>query len=227
MIRNLKLPMPSYDGEESLSNSSHGTSSHGQSQGLVYGARRARIVSLDHARALSRNKGRPIKDFAKDLEKLAIRYPDVDEYAIRRIFWEGVDGYIQVFWAEKGRSLEYDDMNTLLIYAQRAEKRERVKRKLTKQGNSYGLRDDPPARSTNSTSNRGSQSGRGSRWRPRGGNRRGGRNSTSTRPTSSDSVKSSAATFSGRAGGSGAPRAGVVFPLPQSRAHGADLSPAS
>ncbi|EJD33580.1 hypothetical protein AURDEDRAFT_177339 [Auricularia subglabra TFB-10046 SS5] len=81
----------------------------------------------------SKQRGRPIKDFAKDLEKLAIRYPDVDEYSIRRIFWDGSDAYIQLFWAEKGRSLEYDDMNTLLVYAQRAEKRERMKRKLLKQ----------------------------------------------------------------------------------------------
>ncbi|EJD51360.1 hypothetical protein AURDEDRAFT_159764 [Auricularia subglabra TFB-10046 SS5] len=72
-------------------------------------------------------KGGPIKDFAKELTNLAVRYPDIDEYALKHIFWDGVDPYIKLFWAERGRSLEYDDMPTLLIYAQRAEKREKMR----------------------------------------------------------------------------------------------------
>ncbi|EJD32637.1 hypothetical protein AURDEDRAFT_178269 [Auricularia subglabra TFB-10046 SS5] len=78
----------------------------------------------------AKQNGRPIKDYAKDLRNLAVRFPDIDEHALKRIFWDGSDAYIQLFWAEKGRSVEYDDIPTLLIYAQRAERRERLRRRL-------------------------------------------------------------------------------------------------
>ncbi|EJD38066.1 hypothetical protein AURDEDRAFT_172827 [Auricularia subglabra TFB-10046 SS5] len=84
----------------------------------------------------SKQRGRPIKDFAKDLEKLAIGYPDVDEYSIRRIFWDGSDAYIQLFWAEKGRSLEYDDMNTLLRLSAQSRSAMAISRRISPQGTS-------------------------------------------------------------------------------------------
>ncbi|EJD38569.1 hypothetical protein AURDEDRAFT_172336 [Auricularia subglabra TFB-10046 SS5] len=49
----------------------------------------------------AKQKGRPVKDFAKEIRNLAVRYPDIDEYALRRIFWNGADAYIQLFWTEK------------------------------------------------------------------------------------------------------------------------------
>ncbi|EJD33833.1 hypothetical protein AURDEDRAFT_177096 [Auricularia subglabra TFB-10046 SS5] len=211
MIRNLKLPMPSYDGSEDLS----------KYEAFVYewddwldarqlSERRAvrlmgraltgdakewfmehvalgtypwttpelyqemyEVFFSDDFREELRNKlmkskqrGRRVKDFAKDLEKLAIRYPDVDEYAIRRIFWDGADDYIRLFWADKGRSLEFDDINTLMIYALRAEKRERLKKKLTKQSGGYSRSEETSG--SNGRSATSSQPSRGNRWRPHG-----------------------------------------------------------
>ena len=37
--------------------------------------------------------GRPLKDFARDLENLAMRYWDIDGITLRQIFWEGADNY--------------------------------------------------------------------------------------------------------------------------------------
>lgn len=74
--------------------------------------------------------GRPIKDFAKDLENLGLRYDDIDPLTIRRIFWEGVDDYVKLYWIDKGLSLEYTDIDTLVYYAYRVEKREYERRKM-------------------------------------------------------------------------------------------------
>ncbi|EJD51362.1 hypothetical protein AURDEDRAFT_159766 [Auricularia subglabra TFB-10046 SS5] len=189
MIRNLKLPMPSYDGSEDLSKYeafvyewddwldarqlSERRAVRLMGRALIGDAKEwfmehvalgtypwttpelyqemYEVFFSDDFREELRNKlmkskqrGRRVKDFAKDLEKLAIRYPDVDEYAIRCIFWDSADDYIRLFWADKGRSLEFDDINTLMIYAIRAEKRERLKKKLTKQsgGNSRAVESD-------------------------------------------------------------------------------------
>ncbi|EJD34187.1 hypothetical protein AURDEDRAFT_176754 [Auricularia subglabra TFB-10046 SS5] len=133
MIRNLKLPMPSYDGSEDLSKYeafvyewddwldarqlSERRAVHLMGRALTGEAKEwfmehvalgtypwttselyqemYEVFFSDDFREELRNKlmkskqrGRRVKDFAKDLEKLAICYPDVDEYAIRRIFWD-------------------------------------------------------------------------------------------------------------------------------------------
>ncbi|EJD36663.1 hypothetical protein AURDEDRAFT_174262 [Auricularia subglabra TFB-10046 SS5] len=58
--------------------------------------------------------GRPIKDYAKDLENMALRYDDIDKGTVKRILWDGVDDYIRLYWIEKGLSLEFSDVKTLL-----------------------------------------------------------------------------------------------------------------
>ncbi|EJD34385.1 hypothetical protein AURDEDRAFT_76216, partial [Auricularia subglabra TFB-10046 SS5] len=132
----------------------------------------------------AKQRGRPIKDFAKEIRNLAVRYPDIDEYALRRIFWNGADTYIQLFWTEKGRSLEYDDISTLLIYAQRVEKRERLKKRLGATSTSVETANPKPAIARSSG---GARQARSSNWRASratgrgggGGKRTGGRSSSS------------------------------------------------
>lgn len=48
-----------------------------------------------------KQNGRTIKEFAQDLENLHMRFPEVTDYEIRKIFWDGVDTYIRMFWREK------------------------------------------------------------------------------------------------------------------------------
>ncbi|KZV88975.1 hypothetical protein EXIGLDRAFT_772194 [Exidia glandulosa HHB12029] len=91
--------------------------------------------------------GRPVKDFAKDLENLAVRYDDVDPLTIRRIFWDGVDDFIRLYWIDKGLSLEFSNIQTLVYYAYRVEKREYEKKRMERR------------RADRSTDTRGGRSG--------------------------------------------------------------------
>ncbi|KZV97945.1 hypothetical protein EXIGLDRAFT_810418 [Exidia glandulosa HHB12029] len=72
----------------------------------------------------AKQHGRRVKDFAKDIENLSLRFPDVSSYTLKCVLWDGVDPYIRMFWMEKGRSLEFDEYDTLVAYAVRAENRE-------------------------------------------------------------------------------------------------------
>ncbi|EJD36190.1 hypothetical protein AURDEDRAFT_174721 [Auricularia subglabra TFB-10046 SS5] len=80
-------------------------------------------------------RGRPIKDYAKDLENMSIRYDDIDKGTVKRILWDGVEDYIRLYWIEKGLSLEFSDVPTLIYYAYRVERpgktrKAKVKRQL-------------------------------------------------------------------------------------------------
>ncbi|EJD47323.1 hypothetical protein AURDEDRAFT_163533 [Auricularia subglabra TFB-10046 SS5] len=70
-------------------------------------------------------RGRPVKDYAKDLENLGIRYSDIDATTVKRIFWEGVDDYIKLYWLDKGLGQEY---KTLVYYAYWVERRKQERR---------------------------------------------------------------------------------------------------
>ncbi|EJD34483.1 hypothetical protein AURDEDRAFT_176481 [Auricularia subglabra TFB-10046 SS5] len=74
-------------------------------------------------------RGRPIKDYAKDLENMSLRYDDIDKGTVKRILWDGVDDYIRLYWIEKGLSLEFSDVPTLIYYAYRVERREQEKKR--------------------------------------------------------------------------------------------------
>ncbi|EJD38125.1 hypothetical protein AURDEDRAFT_172762 [Auricularia subglabra TFB-10046 SS5] len=76
--------------------------------------------------------GRPIKDYAKDLENMALRYDDIDKGTVKRILWDGVDDYIRLYWIEKGLSLEFSNVPTLIYYAYRVERRELEKKRQEK-----------------------------------------------------------------------------------------------
>ncbi|EJD49839.1 hypothetical protein AURDEDRAFT_161393 [Auricularia subglabra TFB-10046 SS5] len=67
-------------------------------------------------------RGRPVKDYAKDLENLALRYSDIDAATVKRIFWDGVDDYIKLYWLDKGLGQEYSTLETLMV-EHRAQKR--------------------------------------------------------------------------------------------------------
>ncbi|KZV86457.1 hypothetical protein EXIGLDRAFT_752800 [Exidia glandulosa HHB12029] len=117
--------------------------------------------------------GRPVKDFAKDLENLAIRYDDVDPLTIRRIFWDGVDDFVRLYWIDKGLSLEFTEIQTLVYYAYRVEKREyerkRMERRRTtrsvetripRSGSSWSRRATTAAPGANGSARRGAASER-------------------------------------------------------------------
>ncbi|KZV93051.1 hypothetical protein EXIGLDRAFT_768383 [Exidia glandulosa HHB12029] len=72
----------------------------------------------------SKQKRRPVKDFAQDIQNISVRFPDIDVYTRKRILWDGADAYIRLFWIEKGRSVERDTFDILLHYAKRAGLRE-------------------------------------------------------------------------------------------------------
>ncbi|EJD46669.1 hypothetical protein AURDEDRAFT_164126 [Auricularia subglabra TFB-10046 SS5] len=75
-------------------------------------------------------RGRPIKDYAKDLENMSIRYDDIDKGTVKRILWDGVEDYIRLYWIEKGLSLEFSDVPTLIYYAYRVERREHERKRM-------------------------------------------------------------------------------------------------
>lgn len=76
----------------------------------------------------AKQRGCSVKDFAQDIQNVAARYPDIDRYTVKRIFWDGVDSYIRLFWIDKGRSVE-DSLRALIHYAKRAELRELERRR--------------------------------------------------------------------------------------------------
>jgi hypothetical protein len=96
-----------------------------------------------------------VRDFQRDLETLAVRFPDVTERQIRQIFWSGIRGYLRLHLVEKGLNPEHSSIQKLVKYASRHEAaRKTLKPK--RNGISYSL-------STNFTHSMRARAGRGSR----------------------------------------------------------------
>ncbi|KAJ7207445.1 hypothetical protein GGX14DRAFT_567397 [Mycena pura] len=62
-----------------------------------------------------------VRDFQRDLETLAVRFPDVTERQIRQIFWTGIRSYLRLHLIEKGLDPERSSMRKLVKHAMRRE----------------------------------------------------------------------------------------------------------
>lgn len=82
-----------------------------------------------------------VRDFQRDLETLAVRFPDVTEREIRQIFWTGIRRYLRLHLIEKGLNPERHSMDKLVKYASRHEAaRETLKRERDNLNATHGTR---------------------------------------------------------------------------------------
>ncbi|KAI0069500.1 hypothetical protein K474DRAFT_1610351, partial [Panus rudis PR-1116 ss-1] len=63
-----------------------------------------------------------VRDFVRDLENLAERFPDVTQRQIIGIFWKGIHQYLRLYLIDKGFSPETTKLKRLVKYAARHEK---------------------------------------------------------------------------------------------------------
>ena len=62
-----------------------------------------------------------VRDFARDLESLAVRFPDVTDREVTQIFWKGLHQHLRLHLVEKGMNPERTGFEKLVKYAQRRE----------------------------------------------------------------------------------------------------------
>jgi hypothetical protein len=62
-----------------------------------------------------------VRDYAREVENLAIRFPDVSEREVLQIFWEGIRPDLRCYLREKGLSPEKHSLEHLIKYAARRE----------------------------------------------------------------------------------------------------------
>jgi hypothetical protein len=60
-----------------------------------------------------------VRDFHRDIETLAMRFPDVIEQQLAHIFWNGVNQYLRMHLIKKGLSPEKHAVSKLLKYVSR------------------------------------------------------------------------------------------------------------
>ncbi|OJT02036.1 Retrovirus-related Pol polyprotein from transposon 17.6 [Trametes pubescens] len=62
-----------------------------------------------------------VRDFVRDIQQLAVRFPDVTDFQLVQIFWRGLNTYIRVYLIEKGLNPEKTKLDKLVKYAIRKE----------------------------------------------------------------------------------------------------------
>ena len=62
-----------------------------------------------------------VRDFVRDIQHLAARFPDVSDFQLAQIFWRGIHGYIRVYLIEKGLHPERTALDKMVKYAARRE----------------------------------------------------------------------------------------------------------
>ncbi|KAM5535975.1 hypothetical protein V8D89_010415 [Ganoderma adspersum] len=62
-----------------------------------------------------------VRDFVREIQHLAARFPDVSDFQLSQIFWRGVHGYIRVYLIEKGLHPERTLLDKMVKYAARRE----------------------------------------------------------------------------------------------------------
>ncbi len=70
---------------------------------------------------LQQDKSR-VRDFLRELEHLAVRFPDVTDQQLTRIFWKGLHKYLRVHLIEKGFDPESTKLARLVKHAARRER---------------------------------------------------------------------------------------------------------
>ena len=58
-----------------------------------------------------------VRDFVREIQHLAARFPDVSDFQLAQIFWRGVHGHIRVYLIEKGLHPERTALNKMVKYA--------------------------------------------------------------------------------------------------------------
>jgi hypothetical protein len=81
-----------------------------------------------------------VRDFQRDLETLAVRFPDVTEWQIRQIFWSGIRGYLCLHLIEKGLNPERSSIQKLVKYASR---HEAARKTLKRERNNFSYNQRP------------------------------------------------------------------------------------
>jgi hypothetical protein len=66
--------------------------------------------------------GKTVRDFVREVESVAKKFPDVAERQLIQIFWDGVEQYIRVKWLDKGLSPEDDSLKRLIKWVLRFER---------------------------------------------------------------------------------------------------------
>ena len=62
-----------------------------------------------------------VRDYARDLESMAVRFPDVTDREMTQIFWKGLHQHLRLNLIEKGMNPERTGFEKLVKYAQRRE----------------------------------------------------------------------------------------------------------
>ncbi|KIL54821.1 hypothetical protein M378DRAFT_18522, partial [Amanita muscaria Koide BX008] len=70
-----------------------------------------------------------VRDYARELESMALRFPDVTEREVTLIFWRGIKQYLRLSLIEKGMDPERTSLDRLIKYAKRREEAMEAKRR--------------------------------------------------------------------------------------------------
>ncbi len=62
-----------------------------------------------------------VRDFVREIQQLAVRFPDVTDFQLVQIFWKGVHQYIRLHLIEKGMNPEKTPLDRLVKHAVRRE----------------------------------------------------------------------------------------------------------
>ncbi|OAX32230.1 hypothetical protein K503DRAFT_702341, partial [Rhizopogon vinicolor AM-OR11-026] len=76
---------------------------------------RARLTKAQHGRDTK------VRDFVRDLETLALRFPDINAGQVKDIFWRGLHQYLRLYLIEQGMNPERNDLPELVEMACRKE----------------------------------------------------------------------------------------------------------
>ncbi|KAJ6530093.1 hypothetical protein B0H19DRAFT_1384656 [Mycena capillaripes] len=79
-------------------------------------------------------------DDVRDIETLAVRFPDVTERQLRQIFWNGIRTYLRMHLIEKGLDPERSSLRKMVKYASRREAAKKTLRREQKEsGRNFNL----------------------------------------------------------------------------------------
>ncbi|KAJ8456367.1 hypothetical protein ONZ51_g12171 [Trametes cubensis] len=62
-----------------------------------------------------------VRDFVRDIQQLAVRFPHVTDFQLVQIFWKGLNTHLRVYLIEKGLNPEKTKLDKLVKYAVRKE----------------------------------------------------------------------------------------------------------
>ncbi|EJD44329.1 hypothetical protein AURDEDRAFT_166710 [Auricularia subglabra TFB-10046 SS5] len=81
-----------------------------------------------HKRFAQSTQGqRDVREFARDIQVLARRFPDIGERQLIQVLWEGVHAYIRSKWFDYGFNIDENSFEQLVSAAEQFEKGERAR----------------------------------------------------------------------------------------------------